>query len=852
MEANVYDKFHEVELKQTMEQSYVDYAMSVITSRAIPDVRDGLKPVQRRVLYAMYELHNTPDQPHRKCARIVGDAMGKYHPHGDSSIYGSLVYMAQPWNEHYPLVDGHGNFGSVDGDGAAAMRYTEARLSKIAMEMLADMGKDTVDLVPNFDETEKEPAILPARVPNLLINGAQGIAVGMATNIPPHNLREVGNAICRIINNRVEEGRETTIEEIMQDIQGPDFPTGAVILGRNGISQAYRTGRGKIRVRSIYTIEPMENGRNRVVITEIPYLVNKQRLIGKIAELHRDKRVEGIMDVRDETNDREGTRVVLELRHDVNANVVMNQLLRHTDLQTTYGVIMLALVNGEPKVLNILDALRHYIRHQESVVTRRCRFDLKRAEDRAHIIEGLFIALDNIDEIIRIIRAAANVGEAKENLIKAFALTDAQAQAIVDMRLRALTGLERSKLEEEYAELTATIARLREILGDENKLLLVIRDELAETIEKYGDERKTRIENDEDEIEDEDLISDEEVVIAMTKLGYLKRMSLDIFRAQNRGGRGIKGMAVLNDDYTTGLQLTGTKDNMLFFSNQGRIYLLKAYEIPVASRTSRGTPLINLIQLQPGEKVTAMITGKGMSEEEAAQRYIVMATKSGTIKKTPAKEYSNVRKNGLIAITLKEGDELISVKETAGNEDVLLVAKSGNSIRFNEESVRICGRSSIGVRGMDLRDGDELVSMEVASSDQEILFVSENGLGKRTYMSEFNPQGRGGKGSRGYKITEKTGGLVGTATVTGDDEIMLMTTEGIVIRTVIDSIPILSKTTSGVKLMNIDKEGEARVASFTIIPAAAETEDAGTDEDADDGLTQDASDTPDPSEDENE
>ena len=852
MEANVYDKFHEVELKQTMEQSYVDYAMSVITSRAIPDVRDGLKPVQRRVLYAMYELHNTPDQPHRKCARIVGDAMGKYHPHGDSSIYGSLVYMAQPWNEHYPLVDGHGNFGSVDGDGAAAMRYTEARLSKIAMEMLADMGKDTVDLVPNFDETEKEPAILPARVPNLLINGAQGIAVGMATNIPPHNLREVGNAICRIINNRVEEGRETTIEEIMQDIQGPDFPTGAVILGRNGISQAYRTGRGKIRVRSIYTIEPMENGRNRVVITEIPYLVNKQRLIGKIAELHRDKRVEGIMDVRDETNDREGTRVVLELRHDVNANVVMNQLLRHTDLQTTYGVIMLALVNGEPKVLNILDALRHYIRHQESVVTRRCRFDLKRAEDRAHIIEGLFIALDNIDENIRIIRAAANVGEAKENLIKAFALTDAQAQAIVDMRLRALTGLERSKLEEEYAELTATIARLREILGDENKLLLVIRDELAETIEKYGDERKTRIENDEDEIEDEDLISDEDVDIAMTKLGYIKRMSLDIFRAQNRGGRGIKGMAVLNDDYTTGLQLTGTKDNMLFFTNQGRIYLLKAYEIPVASRTSRGTPLINLIQLQPGEKVTAMITGKGMSEEEAAQRYIVMATKSGTIKKTPAKEYSNVRKNGLIAITLKEGDELISVKETAGNEDVLLVAKSGNSIRFNEESVRICGRSSIGVRGMDLRDGDELVSMEVASSDQEILFVSENGLGKRTYMSEFNPQGRGGKGSRGYKITEKTGGLVGTATVTGDDEIMLMTTEGIVIRTVIDSIPILSKTTSGVKLMNIDKEGEARVASFTIIPAAAETEDAGTDEDADDGLTQDASDTPDPSEDENE
>ncbi len=828
MEANVYDKFHEVELKQTMEQSYVDYAMSVITSRAIPDVRDGLKPVQRRVLYAMYELHNTPDQPHRKCARIVGDAMGKYHPHGDSSIYGSLVYMAQPWNEHYPLVDGHGNFGSVDGDGAAAMRYTEARLSKIAMEMLADMGKDTVDLVPNFDETEKEPSILPSRVPNLLINGAQGIAVGMATNIPPHNLKEVGNAICRIINNRVEEGRQTAIEEIMQDIQGPDFPTGAVILGRNGINQAYRTGRGKIRVRSVYTIEPMENGRNRVVITEIPYLVNKQRLIGKIAELHRDKRVEGIMDVRDETNDREGTRIVLELRHDVNPNVVMNQLLKHTDLQTTYGVIMLALVNGEPKVLNILDALTHYIRHQESVVTRRCRYDLKRAEDRAHIIEGLFIALDNIDEIIRIIRAAENVAEAKENLMKTFALSDAQAQAIVDMRLRALTGLERSRLEEEYAELTKTISELRAILADENKLLTVIRDELKETVEKYGDDRKTRIENDENEILDEDLIEDEDVVIAMTKLGYIKRMSLDNFRAQNRGGRGIKGMAVLNDDYTTGLQLTGTKDNMLFFTNQGRIYLLKTYEIPVASRTSRGTPLINLIQLQPGEKVTSMITGKGMSEEEVAQRYIVMATKNGTIKKTPAKEYGNVRKNGLIAITLKEGDELVSVKETVGGEDVLLVAKSGNSIRVNEDSVRICGRRSIGVRGMDLREGDELVSMEVASSDQEILFVSENGLGKRTYMREFNTQGRGGKGSRGYKITEKTGSLVGTATVTGDDEIMLMTTEGIVIRTVIESIPVLSKTTSGVKLMNIDRESSAKIASFTIIPASASEEDEET------------------------
>ncbi|MBP5224421.1 MAG: DNA gyrase subunit A, partial [Lachnospiraceae bacterium] len=630
------------------------------------------------------------------------------------------------------------------------------------------------------------------------------------------------------------EGRVTTIEEVMRDIQGPDFPTGAVIQVRKRIHQAYRTGRGKLRVRSVYSIEPMENGRNRVIITEIPYLVNKQRLIGKIADLHRAKKVEGLMDVRDETNDREGTRIVIELRHDVNPNVVMNRLLKHTDLQTTYGVIMLALVNGEPKVLNILDALKHYIRHQEEVVTRRTQFDLKKSEERAHIIEGLLIALDNIDEVIRIIRAAANVNEAKANLMDAFGLTDVQAQAIVDMRLRALTGLERSRLEEEYAELKKTILRLREILGNENILLAVIRNELAAIAEKHGDDRKTRIENDEDEIEDEDLISEEDVVIAMTKLGYIKRMSLGNFRAQNRGGRGIKGMAVLNDDYTTGLQVTGSKDNMLFFTNQGRIYLLKAYEIPEASRTSRGTPLINLIQLQPGEKVTAMITSKGLSEDEFEQRYILMATKSGTIKKTPAKEYANVRKNGLIAITLKDGDELVSVKDSAGDEDILLVSKNGNSIRFNEESVRICGRSSIGVRGISLSEDDELVSMEVASEDQEILFVSENGLGKRTLMGDFNPQGRGGKGSRGYTITEKTGGLVGTATVTGDDEILLMTTEGIVIRTVIESIPVLSKTTSGVKLMNIDREGSAKVASFTIIPASASEGDEETDAPAQD------------------
>ncbi len=823
MEPNVYDKIHEVELKATMEKSYVDYAMSVITSRAIPDVRDGLKPVQRRVLFSMAELHNTPDQPHRKCARIVGDTMGKYHPHGDSSIYGALVYMAQGWNEHYPLVDGHGNFGSVDGDGAAAMRYTEARLSKVAMEMLADLNKETVDFVPNFDETEKEPTVLPSRVPNLLINGSQGIAVGMATNIPPHNLREVVDAVRLIVNNRIEEDRETSIDEVLQVIQGPDFPTGAVILGRNGINAAYRTGRGKIKVRSVTTIEPMENGKNRIIVSELPYLVNKARLIEKIAELHKDKRVDGMTDIRDESSGKDGTRIVIELRRDVNANVVLNQLLKHTQLEDSYGVIMLALVGGEPKVLNILQMLECYIRHQEDVVTRRTKFDLRKAEERAHIIEGLFIALDHIDEIIRIIRGSANVQEAKTHLMERFGLSDPQAQAIVDMRLRALTGLEREKLEQEYKELEAKIAEWKAILGDEKLLLGVIRDELTAISEKYGDERKTRIEADDDEIADEDLIADTEVVIAMTKLGYIKKMSLDSFKEQSRGGRGVKGMQVLDEDYTTALEMTLNKSNVMFFTNQGRVYKLKAYEIPESQRTSRGTPVINLLQLQPGEKVTALVTQRGLDEN----RYIVMATKYGTVKKTKASEYRNVRQTGLIAINLNEGDELISVKDTDGESNVLLVAQSGNSIFFNEKEIRLSGRNSIGVRGIKLLPGDELVSVEVEDPGKTILFVSENGLGKRTAFDEYNRQGRGGKGAKGYKVTEKSGQLVGTVLVEPGDGILLITTGGTVIRTTVDGIPLLSKTTSGVKLMSIGKDSETKIASFTVIRGGSEDDPDG-------------------------
>ena len=801
MDDKIFDQIHDVDLKKTMETSYIDYAMSVIAQRALPDVRDGLKPVQRRVLYSMIELNNGPDKPHRKCARIVGDTMGKYHPHGDSSIYGALVNMAQDWSTRYPLVDGHGNFGSVDGDGAAAMRYTEARLSKISMEMLADINKDTVDFVPNFDETEKEPTVLPSRYPNLLVNGTTGIAVGMATNIPPHNLREVINAVVKIIDNEILEDRGTDIEELLSIVKGPDFPTGAMILGTAGINEAYRTGRGKIRVRAITNIEPMQNGKNRIVVTELPYMVNKARLIEKIAELVRDKKIDGITDLRDES-DRQGMRVCIELRRDVNPNVVLNLLYKHTQMQDTFGVIMLALVDNQPKVLNLYEMLNYYLIHQKDVVTRRTKYDLNKAEERAHILEGLLIALDNIDEVINIIRSSANTPEAKNRLIERFSLTDVQAQAIVDMRLRALTGLEREKIEAEYAELMERIAELKAILADEKKLLGVIREEILLIAQKYGDERRTSIGFDEYDISMEDLIPVTNTVIAMTKLGYIKRMSLDNFRAQNRGGKGIKGMETIDEDYIEELLMTTSHHYMMFFTNTGRVYRMKAYEIPEAGRTARGTAIINLLQLQPGEKITAVIPIKEYTEGH----YLFMATKNGIVKKTPITDYANVRKTGLAAITLREDDELIEVKKTDNEQDIFLVTKYGQCIRFNEKDVRSTGRTSMGVIGMNLADGDKVVGMQMESQGESLMIVSEKGLGKCTFASEFTSQNRGGKGVKCYKITEKTGNIVGVKAVNQDDEMMLITTEGIIIRIKVSDTALLGRVTSGVKLMNLSED----------------------------------------------
>ena len=801
MDDKIFDQIHEVDLKKTMETSYIDYAMSVIAARALPDVRDGLKPVQRRVLYSMIELNNGPDKPHRKCARIVGDTMGKYHPHGDSSIYGALVNMAQDWSFRYTLVDGHGNFGSVDGDGAAAMRYTEARLSKISMEMLADINKDTVDFIPNFDETEKEPTVMPARFPNLLVNGTTGIAVGMATNIPPHNLREVINAVVKIIDNEVLEDRGTEIDELLNIIKGPDFPTGAMILGTAGINEAYRTGRGKIKVRAITNIESMQNGKNRIVVTELPYMVNKARLIEKIAELVRDKKIDGITDLRDES-DRQGMRICIELRRDVNPNVVLNQLYKHTQMQDTFGVIMLALVDNQPKVLNLYEVLNYYLLHQKDVVTRRTKFDLNKAEERAHILQGLLIALDNIDEVISIIRSSRSTPEAKERLIERFALTEAQAQAIVDMRLRALTGLEREKLEAEYAALMEQIAELKAILADEKKLLGVIREEILVIADKYGDERRTSIGFDEYDISMEDLIPVTNTVVAMTKLGYIKRMSLDNFRAQNRGGKGIKGMETIDEDYIEELLMTTSHHYMMFFTNTGRVYRMKAYEIPEAGRTARGTAIINLLQLQPGEKITAVIPIKEYTEGH----FLFMATKNGIVKKTPITDYANVRKTGLAAITLREDDELIEVKKTDNEQDIFLVTKYGMCIRFHETDVRSTGRTSMGVIGMNLTDGDEVVGMQMESQGESLMIVSERGLGKCTMISEFSAQIRGGKGVKCYKITEKTGNIVGVKAVRKEDEVMLITTEGIIIRIRVDQTALLGRVTSGVKLMNLSDD----------------------------------------------
>ena len=800
-EGNQFDKVHVVDLKKTMETCYIDYAMSVIAARALPDVRDGLKPVQRRVLYSMIELNNGPDKPHRKSARIVGDTMGKYHPHGDSSIYGALVNMAQDWNFRYPLVDGHGNFGSMDGDGAAAMRYTEARLSKISMELLADINKDTVDFIPNFDETEKEPVVLPSRFPNLLVNGTTGIAVGMATNIPPHNLREVVKAVVKIIDNRVEEGRDTEIEEVLDIVKAPDFPTGGLILGTRGSEEAYRTGRGKVRVRAVTNIETLPNGKSQIIVTELPYMVNKANLIQKIAELVKLKKIDGITDLRDESN-REGVRVVIELRRDVNANVILNLLYKHTQLQDTFGVIMLALVNNEPKVMNLLDILKNYLKHQEDVVTRRTKYDLNKAEERDHILQGLLKALDYIDEVISIIRSSANAQVAKERLMERFELSDAQAQAIVDMRLRALTGLEREKLENEHADLVKRIAELKAILGDENILLGVIKTEITAIADKYGDDRRSKIGYDELDISMEDLVPRGNTVIAMTKLGYIKRMTVDNFKAQNRGGKGIKGMQTIDEDYIEDLLMTTTHHYLNFFTNQGRVYRLKAYEIPEAGRTARGVAIINLLNLNLGEKITAMIPISNYDDN----KNLFMITKKGIAKKTPLMEYSNVRKNGLAAINLREDDELIEVKVTDKDSEIFLVTRFGMCIRFLETDVRATGRTSMGVIGMNLSDGDCIVGMQLASQGDSLLIASENGLGKRTPMDEFTVQKRGGKGVKCYKITDKTGEVVGVKAVNDDNEIMMITTEGIIIQLRVQEISTLGRITSGVKLINL-KDG---------------------------------------------
>ena len=845
MEDNIFDKIHEVDLQKTMETSYIDYAMSVIASRALPDVRDGLKPVQRRVLYSMIELNNGPDKPHRKSARIVGDTMGKYHPHGDSSIYGALVNMAQPWNFRYTLVDGHGNFGSVDGDGAAAMRYTEARLSKISMELLADINKDTVDFMPNFDETEKEPVVLPSRYPNLLVNGTTGIAVGMATNIPPHNLREVTNALVKIIDNQVEEDRETEIEEVLDIIKAPDFPTGGVILGTKGAEEAYRTGRGKVRVRAVTNIETMANGKSSIIVTELPYMVNKANLILKIAELVKLKKIDGITDLRDES-DREGMRVVIELRRDVNPNIILNQLYKHTQLQDTFGVIMLALVNNEPKVMTILEMLTNYLKHQEDVVTRRTKFDLNKAEERDHILQGLLIALDNIDEVINIIRNSPDTQTAKENLMSRFGLSDAQAQAIVDMRLRALTGLEREKLQNEHDELVKKIAELKAILADRKLLLGVIKTEMQTTADKYGDDRRSKIGFDEFDITDEDMIPNENTVIAMSNLGYIKRMTIDNFKSQHRGGKGIKGMNTIEEDFIEDLLMTTTHHYVMFFTNMGRVYRLKTYEIPEASRTSRGVAIINLLQLNPGEKINALIPIKDYEDG----KNLFMVTKKGTIKKTPVTEYSNIRKNGLIAINLRDDDELIEVKVTDKDTEIFLVTKFGKCIRFKETDVRNTGRSSMGVRGMNLDDEDEIIGMQLDHQGDSLLIASEKGIGKRTKLEEFPIQKRGGKGVKCYKITEKTGNVVGVKAVTDENEIMMITDAGILIQIPMSDVSVLSRITSGVKLINLD-EG-VTVAKIAKVREKVATEDGELSEDELDNIEDPPQIVADPFDDEDE
>ena len=805
------DQIQMIDLEKTMRDCYIDYAMSVIVARALPDVRDGLKPVQRRILYSMGELGVTPDKPYRKSARIVGDTMGKYHPHGDTSIYDAMARMAQDFNMRYMLVDGHGNFGSVDGDEQAAMRYTEARLSKVAMEMLADINKNTVDFGPNFDESLKEPLILPSRFPNLLVNGSNGIAVGMATNIPPHNMGEVIDGVIKMIDNYVLEERETKIEELLEIVKGPDFPTGATIYGTSGIEQAYRTGRGKIVVRANMEVEPMHGNRQRIVVTEIPFQVNKARLIEKIADLVKEKRIEGISDLRDES-DREGMRIVIELRRDANAKVIMNQLYKNSQLQDAFNVNMLALVNNEPKVLNLKQVLKYYLKHQKEVVTRRTQFDLEKAQARAHILEGLLVALDHIDEIVSIIRSSKTVNEAKERLVSRFDLTDVQAQAIVDMRLRALTGLERDRLEGEYNELEQKIAEYMAILGSEKLLYNVIKEELLIIKTKYGDARRTYITYDEGEINLEDLIKNEQVVITMTNLGYIKRTTLDMYRSQNRGGKGVKGMETREEDYVTNLFVASTHDYIQFFTNKGKVYRLKAYEIQEAGRTARGQAIVNLLSLSGDEKVSAVVMTHELDDDNGC---LMMATRNGQVKKTPLSEFTNIRMNGLIAITLQEDDELIEVKRADGDEEVFLATKKGQMIRFSEEDVRPTGRTSMGVRGIALDPDDEVIGMQLKSQGDAILAVTESGMGKRTDLSEFTLQHRGGKGIRYYKITSKTGDVVGFKVVEAQQEMLLITSEGVIIRLRVTDVSKIGRVTSGVKLIDLAKDvkvvGVARI-----------------------------------------
>ena len=810
MEPNVFDKVQDVDLKKTMENSYIDYAMSVIVSRAIPDVRDGLKPVQRRVLYSLQSLGVTPDKKTKKCATIVGECMGKFHPHGDSSIYGALVYMGQSWSMRHVLVDKQGNFGSDDGDSPAAMRYTEAKMSKLAGEMLAGINKDTVDFMPNFSNEYDEPTVLPAKFPNLIVNGATGIAVGMATNIPPHNLREVIRAVDLIIDNRIQD-QETTLEDIMKVIPGPDFPTGGIILGRKGIEEAYRTGRGKIKLRAVCEIEPMQNGKHRIVVKELPYLVYRSRVIENIANLVKDKKIDGITYINDASGKGSTAKINIELRKDVNPNVILNQLYKHTQLQTTFGVIMLCIVNGEPKILNLQQILDEYLKHQVNVFTRRTKYDLNKAQERAHILEALLVAVDHIDEIVHTIRAAANTEQAKLDLSAKFGFDEGQAQAIVDMRLRALTGLERDKLKDEYDELEKKIAYYNEILGDPKKMLGVIKGEIDVIADKYADDRLTKFGYD-DSIEDEDLIPDDDIVIAATRLGYVKRMSPENFRQQNRGGKGIKGMQTINDDIIEDLFMATNHHYIMFFTNTGRCFRIKAYNIPEASRTSRGTALVNLLQLGPDEHVTASFALT--DDYPSSDQYLLLATKNGMVKKTPIADYANIRKTGLIAMTLRDDDQLIEAKLIDAGEDVMIGTRDGMAIRFNESDVRVTGRSSMGVRGISLDADDEVIGMQKLSQGDYVLVVSEKGMGKLTHVDEFKAQKRGGKGLHCYRITEKTGKLVGFKLTAKEREIMLITNEGVIIRMSLKDAKDIGRNTSGVKFMNIDPDSDTVIASI--------------------------------------